>query len=158
MKTSNSASSLQQQQSTNIMNIRDESFNNNPTIIAKHKPPPLSKYRRKTANLRERSRMQEINDAFKRLQSVVPDIFSITENERSNQSMAKLTKINTLKLAVNYISALTQILRQTESETEPTYYGHDENSQTSKENPKDNNDTTITTSMALNSNPIFSNS
>ncbi|KAH9516463.1 hypothetical protein DERF_007199 [Dermatophagoides farinae] len=128
---SNSTSS---QQSSNInRNVRNESRN----PIVKHKPPPLSKYRRKTANLRERCRMQEINDAFKRLQSVVPDIFSITD-ERSSQSMAKLTKINTLKLAVNYISALTQILRQPETESECPNYGHDnENIQPSSENHKD---------------------
>ncbi|KAJ9583623.1 hypothetical protein L9F63_022035 [Diploptera punctata] len=33
----------------------------------KQKPPPLSKYRRKTANARERDRMREINAAFETL-------------------------------------------------------------------------------------------
>ena len=53
-----------------------------------------------------------MNDAFKRLQSVVPDV--LPEADKSDQA-AKLSKINTLKLAVNYISALTQMLKQTES-------------------------------------------
>lgn len=38
----------------------------------KQRPPPLSKYRRKTANARERSRMKEINSAFETLRKAVP--------------------------------------------------------------------------------------
>lgn len=38
----------------------------------KNRPPPLSKYRRKTANARERSRMKEINSAFETLRKAVP--------------------------------------------------------------------------------------
>lgn len=68
-----------------------------------------------------------MNDAFKKLQSVVPDIFgtkcSINNGNLSSSSSesecshggGKLTKINTLKLAVNYISALTAMLKQSES-------------------------------------------
>ncbi|KAI2806035.1 hypothetical protein BLOT_005046 [Blomia tropicalis] len=94
----------------------------------KQRPAPLSKYRRKTANFRERCRMQEMNDAFKRLQSAVPDVFTgdsestlTTANKPSLPSSstavsaAKLTKIHTLKLAVNYISALTQLLNQADN-------------------------------------------
>ena len=36
------------------------------------KAQPMSKYRRKTANLRERQRMGEINNAFERLRSRIP--------------------------------------------------------------------------------------
>lgn len=68
----------------------------------KSKPPPLSKYRRKAANSRERGRMVEINDAFEDLKVVLPDI------EACNH--AKMTKITTLRLALNYISALRQTL------------------------------------------------
>ena len=67
----------------------------------KNKPAPLSKYRRKTANTRERSRMQEINDAFEELEKVVPDLPD--EN-------GKPTKITILQLAMNYISALREML------------------------------------------------
>jgi bHLH factor len=38
----------------------------------KQKPAPLSKYRRKTANARERSRMKEINQAFETLRKAIP--------------------------------------------------------------------------------------
>ena len=67
----------------------------------KNKPAPLSKYRRKTANTRERSRMQEVNDAFEDLQKVVPDLPS---------GKGKPTKITILQLAMNYISALREML------------------------------------------------
>ncbi|XP_018026749.1 uncharacterized protein LOC108682142 [Hyalella azteca] len=68
----------------------------------KEKPPPLSKYRRKTANARERNRMKEINDAFISLQSSLPDI--------PGTDADKLTKITVLKLAVTYIGALAKVL------------------------------------------------
>ncbi|KAK3092478.1 hypothetical protein FSP39_003387 [Pinctada imbricata] len=68
----------------------------------KSKPPPLSKYRRKTANARERCRMVEINQAFEELRNVLPNIEA--------GPASKLTKIHTLRLALNYISALRQTL------------------------------------------------
>jgi len=67
----------------------------------KNKPPPLSKYRRKTANSRERQRMQEINDAFVELQNAIPNLPA---------NNAKLTKITTLRLALNYIASLREML------------------------------------------------
>lgn len=71
----------------------------------KQKPPPLSKYRRKTANARERNRMREINCAFETLRRAVPHISNsiVSGNE-------KLTKITTLRLAMKYIQALRQAL------------------------------------------------
>ncbi|CAM1313247.1 Uncharacterised protein g6204 [Pycnogonum litorale] len=74
----------------------------------KQKPPPLSKYRRKAANCRERTRMQDMNDAFCRLQKAIPVL-----SEESDQD--KLTKITTLRLAINYINALDSILNSGES-------------------------------------------
>lgn len=68
----------------------------------KQKPPPLSKYRRKTANARERNRMKEINDAFLTLQQSIPDL--------PGADAEKLTKITVLRLAVNYINALAGVL------------------------------------------------
>ena len=67
----------------------------------KTKPPPLSKYRRKTANARERTRMQEINQAYEDLRQVVPQL---------PEEDGKSTKITTLRLALNYIAALREIL------------------------------------------------
>ncbi|XP_071441706.1 uncharacterized protein [Hetaerina americana] len=96
----------------------------------KQKPPPLSKYRRKTANARERSRMREINQAFETLRKAVPTYptpMSCSSSSSSsscssssgspsygsqNKASEKLTKITTLRLAMNYIEALAQILRE----------------------------------------------
>ncbi|CAG0906745.1 unnamed protein product [Darwinula stevensoni] len=69
----------------------------------KSKPAPLSKYRRKNANARERHRMKEINDAFETLRRAIPPF--PTDNGRGN-----LTKITTLRLAINYIKALNEVL------------------------------------------------
>lgn len=71
---------------------------------------PLSKYRRKTANARERSRMREINQAFEALRRCVPHWASAPSNNSNNQG-EKLTKITTLRLAMRYIGSLTAALR-----------------------------------------------
>ncbi|VVD03401.1 helix-loop-helix protein delilah-like [Leptidea sinapis] len=70
---------------------------------------PLSKYRRKTANARERSRMREINNAFEALRRAVP----AAEITGSPVACEKLTKITTLRLAMKYITALSSALRDT---------------------------------------------
>lgn len=72
---------------------------------SKSRPPPLSKYRRKTANARERHRMKEINDAFETLRRILPDFCS-------SQAAEATTKINTLRLAVRYIRALSHLLQE----------------------------------------------
>ncbi|XP_007899053.1 neurogenic differentiation factor 6-A [Callorhinchus milii] len=59
------------------------------------------KVRRHEANARERSRMHGLNDALDSLRKVVP-CYSKTQ---------KLSKIETLRLAKNYIYALSEILR-----------------------------------------------
>lgn len=74
---------------------------------ARRTPQPLSKYRRKTANARERSRMREINRAFETLRRAVPAA-AITGNPVPCE---KLTKITTLRLAMRYITALSAALR-----------------------------------------------
>ena len=38
----------------------------------RERPAPLSKYRRRTANARERQRMHEVNQAFDKLKSTIP--------------------------------------------------------------------------------------
>ncbi|XP_063860483.1 helix-loop-helix protein delilah-like [Scylla paramamosain] len=81
------------------------SLKNNDTRVAKSRPPPLSKYRRKTANARERHRMKEINDAFETLRRILPDFCS-----RRAAAASAMTKITTLRLAVSYIRALSHIL------------------------------------------------
>lgn len=74
---------------------------------SKQKAAPLSKYRRKTANARERIRMREINSAFEHLRNCVP--LSICEGSPTTNN-EKLTKITTLRLAMKYISTLNNIL------------------------------------------------
>lgn len=73
---------------------------------SKQKSVPLSKYRRKTANARERFRMREINEAFEALRRVIPHLSSSCENPNE-----KLTKISTLRFAMKYITALDNALQ-----------------------------------------------
>ncbi|XP_016113119.1 neurogenic differentiation factor 2-like isoform X1 [Sinocyclocheilus grahami] len=60
-----------------------------------------TKVRRQKANTRERTRMHDLNSALDNLRKVVP-CYSKTQ---------KLSKIETLRLAKNYIWALSEILR-----------------------------------------------
>ncbi|BFF91755.1 helix-loop-helix protein delilah [Drosophila madeirensis] len=82
---------------------------------AKTKAPPLSKYRRKTANARERTRMREINTAFETLRHSVPQ--AITGEDAANAS-EKLTKITTLRLAMKYIQMLSDSMEDPSYERE----------------------------------------
>ncbi|XP_013420413.1 helix-loop-helix protein delilah-like [Lingula anatina] len=76
----------------------------------KSKPPPLSKYRRRTANARERDRMKEMNDAFETLRTVIPS-YPVGDDG------LKVTKITTLRLALNYIKALRDTLGYASSDS-----------------------------------------
>ena len=83
----------------------------------KARPPPLSKYRRKTANARERDRMKDINTAFEMLERSIPDLSLRTQAE-------KVTKITVLRLAINYIKAMTALLdSDAESVASPSSVG-----------------------------------
>ncbi|KAL3872939.1 hypothetical protein ACJMK2_036111 [Sinanodonta woodiana] len=91
---------------TLVNRIETEIKKNSPrTPKPKSKPAPLSKYRRRTANTRERTRMKDINAAFDQLKKVLPNI--------EKGSGTQMTKITTLRLALNYISALREILGYT---------------------------------------------
>ncbi|XP_068221213.1 helix-loop-helix protein delilah-like [Palaemon carinicauda] len=70
----------------------------------KPKSTPLSKYRRKTANARERHRMKVINTAFESLRKALPDGMELCA------SSSTMTKITTLRLAVSYIRSLSNML------------------------------------------------
>ncbi|XP_050726981.1 helix-loop-helix protein delilah-like [Eriocheir sinensis] len=74
------------------------------TLRHKPRPPPLSRYRRKTANARERYRMRQINTAFESLRGVLPSWVC------SRRAAADMTKITTLRLASAYIRSLQDIL------------------------------------------------
>ncbi|XP_063592296.1 neurogenin-1-like [Penaeus indicus] len=73
-------------------------------IRSKPRPPPLSRYRRKTANARERYRMRQINTAFESLRGVLPSWVC------SRRTASDMTKIATLRLASAYIRSLQDIL------------------------------------------------
>lgn len=73
----------------------------------KSKPAPLSKYRRRTANGRERGRMSQINTAFETLRRAMP-----AENPEYATDEKKVTKISTLRLAMRYINELRIVLGQ----------------------------------------------
>lgn len=80
---------------------------------SKQKSLPLSKYRRKTANARERSRMREINEAFENLRKSIPLISTKCDNPSE-----KNTKISTLRLAMKYITVLSNALRDSDGESD----------------------------------------
>jgi len=65
--------------------------------------------RRLESNERERMRMHSLNDAFQGLREVIPHV----RLER------KLSKIETLTLAKNYIMALTNVVCSHRGETSP---------------------------------------
>lgn len=94
--------------------INHERWRPSRTTKKKQKSMPLSKYRRKTANARERSRMREINDAFESLRKVIPNSDSPSRDPNSE----KMTKITTLRLAMKYISALNNLLHDQDLESD----------------------------------------
>lgn len=72
----------------------------NPTVVLK-----LKRTRRLKANDRERNRMHSLNGALETLRTILP---TFTDD-------AKLTKIETLRFAHNYIWALTEFLNPNDS-------------------------------------------
>ncbi|XP_055375432.1 achaete-scute complex protein T3 [Condylostylus longicornis] len=124
--------SFRQRRNNSSHNIQSFTFNNNPNKeikneskkITKSKAPPLSKYRRKTANARERTRMREINLAFENLRKCVPQSYNNYNSSSASssaddqqQSNEKLTKITTLRLAMMYIRTLSDALTNNECHT-----------------------------------------
>ncbi|XP_068220924.1 neurogenic differentiation factor 2-like [Palaemon carinicauda] len=84
--------------------LSDSDWNFPDPIRSKSRHPPLSRYRRKTANARERYRMKQINSAFENLRGVLPSWVC------SRRPPSDMTKIATLKLASAYIRSLQDIL------------------------------------------------
>lgn len=76
--------------------------------------------RRNKANARERNRMHQINDAFDNLRRRIPiyQCFLVTNETNVAVSAAqKLSKIETLRLAQNYIGLLNKVLSENRSVT-----------------------------------------
>lgn len=88
-------------------------------------PQKVKKCRRLRANDRERNRMHNLNDALDRLRTVLPvclpaaDGSAPTEQEREAEDPLKLTKIETLRFAHNYIYALTETLKMLDGQSPP---------------------------------------
>ncbi|XP_057303153.1 helix-loop-helix protein delilah-like [Hydractinia symbiolongicarpus] len=72
---------------------------------SKHKRPRMSLQKRLLVNARERERMRVLNKAFESLRDALPCYIA-------DGHMAKIT---TLRLAINYIKALTDLLNQNKS-------------------------------------------
>jgi len=64
---------------------------------------------RQAANLRERRRMQSINEAFEGLRSHIPTL----------PYEKRLSKVDTLKLAISYITFLGEIVKKDKNGNEP---------------------------------------
>ncbi|KHN76155.1 Protein lin-32 [Toxocara canis] len=64
--------------------------------------PQLLRMRRQAANARERRRMNNLNDAFDQLRTVLPEM----------NSGRRLSKFETLQMAQQYIDCLAEILNK----------------------------------------------
>merc|ERR1712117_79241 len=82
----------------------------NPAVKEKvSKKRLLSKYRRKTANAKERERMKKMNDVFATLKSVIP------ADGKADNEEEKETKVTTLRSAISYINCLKQLIENDEN-------------------------------------------
>lgn len=70
--------------------------------------------RRVRANDRERRRMHHLNEALDHLRSILP--WTSISSSDSTTSRTKMSKIETLRFAFNYISALSETLGMVEEE------------------------------------------
>lgn len=84
---------------------------------AARSPTPLAVARR---NARERNRVRQVNDGFAALRSHIPDeVAAAFENANSNRGPnKKLSKVETLRMAVEYIRNLESLLNIGHSEKE----------------------------------------
>ncbi|XP_051176227.1 uncharacterized protein LOC127291257 [Leptopilina boulardi] len=78
-----------------------------PTRLKKHgkngQPPPMAVARR---NARERNRVKQVNDGFTKLRSYIPNHVAAGYGDRGK----KLSKVETLRMAVEYIRGLKKLL------------------------------------------------
>ena len=116
----------------------------------------MSKYRRKTANAKERDRMKTVNEAFEKLKSVVPVDALLRQQQNTSVLIAKeaqsnvgasdsigeeetpslilglvnplkSTKVSTLRCAIAYINSLQKLIEDSEKGVlDPSFYENDE--------------------------------
>ncbi|KAH8335513.1 hypothetical protein KR074_004469 [Drosophila pseudoananassae] len=87
---------------------------NNEKTRRSHKPRRLKcasqmAQQRQAANLRERRRMQSINEAFEGLRTHIPTL----------PYEKRLSKVDTLKLAISYITFLSEMVKKDKNGNEP---------------------------------------
>ncbi|XP_030758387.1 pancreas transcription factor 1 subunit alpha-like [Sitophilus oryzae] len=85
----------------------------------KSKCPQQQIQQRQAANLRERKRMQSINDAFEGLRAHIPTL----------PYEKRLSKVDTLKLAIGYINFLSELVRTDRNSNNEYFNGHKRNVQ-----------------------------
>ena len=89
----------------------DTNTDSNHTQRRRHCTTGTRSTRQLRRNERERGRKARLNAAFQVLKSVVPDGIA-TSGSSSSSSDRKMTQVEILRLAKNYISNLTELLRQ----------------------------------------------
>ncbi|GFR71849.1 pancreas transcription factor 1 subunit alpha [Elysia marginata] len=67
--------------------------------------PSKPNHQRKAANMRERKRMKSINDAFEQLRDRIPLSATSLKADR------RVSKVDTLRLAIRYISYLSKVVK-----------------------------------------------
>lgn len=92
----------------------------------KSKSGPINTDSVERRNARERNRVQEVNNGFEALRKRIPDEITIPYEAKGRGSGKKLSKVDTLRLAVDYIKSLEQKL-QYDPDDEELYDSHVEN-------------------------------
>ncbi|XP_017770710.1 PREDICTED: pancreas transcription factor 1 subunit alpha [Nicrophorus vespilloides] len=90
----------------------------------RNKCPQQQIQQRQAANLRERKRMQSINDAFEGLRAHIPTL----------PYEKRLSKVDTLKLAIGYINFLSELVRSDRNSNTDCFNGINRNLQ--RDEPK----------------------
>lgn len=101
--TGNPTSAISVQQQVSVLPPYDS------TRLKKHgkngQPPPMAVARR---NARERNRVKQVNDGFTKLRSYIPNHVAAGYGDRGK----KLSKVETLRMAVEYIRGLKKLLAE----------------------------------------------
>ncbi|XP_069675830.1 uncharacterized protein [Periplaneta americana] len=83
-----------------------------------HQPPPVAVARR---NARERNRVKQVNNGFATLRQHIPlsvsSTYSSGDSTPGGRSSKKLSKVETLRMAVDYIRSLQQLLSMDDNES-----------------------------------------
>lgn len=83
-----------------------------------HNPPPMAVARR---NARERNRVKQVNNGFATLRQHIPNsIAAAFESSNGRGGNKKLSKVETLRMAVEYIRSLEELLAMDDSSENTT--------------------------------------